>query len=315
MLRQTKALPFEPFVIDHLVDPRGRYQIDLDPQFPFAIKLFTFPAADSFPMTWHERLELFIPLAGSGRFRMGDCVLDFEADDVIVVDNLKLHGLLQFRGEQRRAMSITFTSDLIYNIGSPICDFLYMTPFHRQGAAAPPIILVADPVSKALHGVLDRLVTCYFSSSQGSYSRAGCKAYLLEALYHLASHFQADNIGHAEYLKQQERSRRLARLMDYLQQHYARKITVQQAASMVGMSESRFMVFFKRATGATFINYVTHVRLTNACQLLRETDLPMADVAARVGFPDQAYFDRKFKQYFRSSPRVMRAKLLQAGGE
>jgi AraC-like DNA-binding protein len=41
----------------------------------------------------------------------------------------------------------------------------------------------------------------------------------------------------------------------------------------------------------------------------------MAEVAARVGFPDQAYFDRKFKQYFRSSPCVMRAKLLQAGGE
>ena len=34
------TLRFEPFVIDHLVDARGRYRLDLDPQFPFAIKLY-----------------------------------------------------------------------------------------------------------------------------------------------------------------------------------------------------------------------------------------------------------------------------------
>ena len=64
------TLPFEPFVVDHLVDTRGRYRLDLDPQFPFAIKLYQFtPVDNAYPMNWHERLEIFVPLSGEGQFR------------------------------------------------------------------------------------------------------------------------------------------------------------------------------------------------------------------------------------------------------
>ena len=81
---------------------------------------------------------------------------------------------------------------------------------------------------------------------------------------------------------------------------------------MVGMSGSRFMKFFKQATGTTFVSYVTHVRLAHACELLRETDLAVGDIAARVGLNDHAYFDRKFKQYFNTSPRRMRTRVVGA---
>jgi two-component system response regulator YesN len=72
------------------------------------------------------------------------------------------------------------------------------------------------------------------------------------------------------------------------------------------------MKVFKQATGSTFLAYLTHVRLANACQLLRQMDLSVAEIAARVGFEDPAYFDRKFRQRFQSSPRAMRIKLLQS---
>ena len=59
--------------------------------------------------------------------------------------------------------------------------------------------------------------------------------------------------------------------------------------------------------GTTLITYITHVRLAHACELLRETDLPVGEIAARVGLPDHTYFDRRFRQHFRTSPRAMRA--------
>ncbi|MPZ18264.1 MAG: helix-turn-helix domain-containing protein [Luteitalea sp.] len=76
---------------------------------------------------------------------------------------------------------------------------------------------------------------------------------------------------------------------------------------MVGMSGSRFMKFFKQATGRTFVSYVTHVRLAQACEMLRHTDRSVSEIAAAVGLPDHPYFDRKLKQHFRTSPRAMRA--------
>jgi AraC-like DNA-binding protein len=99
----------------------------------------------------------------------------------------------------------------------------------------------------------------------------------------------------------------LGSLFDYIQEHFAVPLTVGQAARMVGMSVSSFMRVFKRSTGTTLISYVTHLRLAHACELLRDTDLPVADIAARVGLADHAYFDRKFRQHYRTSPRAMRA--------
>jgi AraC family transcriptional activator of pobA len=308
LVELTKELPFDAFVIDHLVDARGRYSLDLDPQFPFAIKLYRFtPSGDPFPMNWHERLEIFVPLSGTGQFRMGDRVVDFAEDDVLVVDNLKLHGLGRFRGTDCRAMTITFNAELIYNIASPLCDFAYLIPFHCQSDAINPVVRRGEPLAAPIHETLEKLVGCYFDPAAGSYARIGCKAYLLEVLFHLSRHFAGAEVAHSEYVKQQERARRLGRLFDHLQEHYARPITVTLAARMVGMSDSRFMSFFKQATGTTFVSYLTQVRLAHACELLRETDLAVGEIATRVGLSDHAYFDRKFKQHFRTSPRATRS--------
>jgi AraC family transcriptional activator of pobA len=304
----TKGQPFEPFVIDHLVDARGRYWLDLDPQFPFAIKLYRFsPVADLYPLNWHERLEIFVPLAGEGGFRMGDRIIPFQAGDLLVVDNLKLHGLASFGGADCRAMTITFNSDFVYNMASPASDFAYLVPFRCQTEQIQPVLRREEVQAGPVHQALRRLVTCYFDKAGGVYSRLGCKAYLLELLFHISRHFAGAEVHHSEYLRQQDRAQRLSRLFDHLHEHYERPLTVGDAARMVGMSQSRFMKFFKQSTGRTLISHVTHVRLARACELLRSTVLPVSEIAACVGLPDHSYFDRKFRQQFRASPRAVRA--------
>ncbi len=64
---------------------------------------------------WHERLEFLVPVAGRGSFRMGERVFDFAPGDIIVVDNLKLHGPLSYRGPERLLAVITFMPDLVSN--------------------------------------------------------------------------------------------------------------------------------------------------------------------------------------------------------
>ena len=61
----------------------------------------------------------------------------------------------------------------------------------------------------------------------------------------------------------------------------------------------------------TFVAHVTRVRINNALQLLRETDLTIAEIAAKTGFSDQSYFDRRFRQAFGKSPREWRKKLME----
>ena len=87
------GLYFEPYAIDQLVDASRHHRLPLDPEFPFAIKAFSYETfVPGERLTWHNRLEIFCPVRGSGHFQMGERVLDFESGDLLVVDNLKLHG-------------------------------------------------------------------------------------------------------------------------------------------------------------------------------------------------------------------------------
>ena len=80
---------------------------DPAPDFPFAIKLLHFSRRqEERPLAWHECLELFIPLGSQCRLRVGDSVLNLGRGDVLVMDNLKLHCVLDFPEPQLRAIVI-----------------------------------------------------------------------------------------------------------------------------------------------------------------------------------------------------------------
>src|SRR5262245_38689156 len=103
LLATAKRLRFEPHDIAAQLDGRGHYAVALDPEFPLLIKLFHYTSRrHTRGATWHERLELFVPLDGPARFRMGGQDVDLARGDVLVVDNLKLHHVVDFPGFDTR---------------------------------------------------------------------------------------------------------------------------------------------------------------------------------------------------------------------
>ena len=90
-------LTFEPHRLR--LDQSGRYDETLDHEFPFLIKLFRFSHNDFTPIhSWHERLELFMPLDGSVSMLMGERRVDIAPGELLIVENMKLHRILVSRG-------------------------------------------------------------------------------------------------------------------------------------------------------------------------------------------------------------------------
>lgn len=310
--RFMESLPVEPFLVAHLTTSEGNYELPLSPRFPFTIKVFSYSSSQrTFPLNWHERLELFIPLDGEGVFRMGERTLDFVAGDVIVVDVKSFHGIVEFRGQDPRALVISFLPDLICTLGSVDCDSQYLVPFYSLHDPLSPIVRHTDRLHSQIQGAVRKLAHCFFSAAGGLHVEAGCKAYLLEVLYLLSLHFGFSPQAQAVVREQRRLAERLGKVHEWLRTHYAGKISVADAASICAMSESQFMKLFKRATGSTFVQYLTRLRLTQAVRLLRDTDLSIGEIAAQVGFSDQSYFDRKFKDHFHATPIESRRNAIQ----
>ena len=92
------------------------------------------------------------------------------------------------------------------------------------------------------------------------------------------------------------------RLTDHLDQ----PISAADMATELGMSESRFSRFFRRATGNTFTDFVNRVRINRACQLLMETERRITDICYEVGFNNVANFNRRFLEIKGLTPSEFR---------
>ncbi len=95
-------------------------------------------------------------------------------------------------------------------------------------------------------------------------------------------------------------------VLDFLNKNYAQDLSMGDLCALVGMSESGFSRFCQRTTGNTFTDYLTHLRISKACQLLTHTDQYVNSVCQEVGFRNVAYFNRRFLEFKGTTPTEFR---------
>jgi AraC-like DNA-binding protein len=92
----------------------------------------------------------------------------------------------------------------------------------------------------------------------------------------------------------------------YIQAHFSQPLTLQRVAQEVSLSPNYFSSVFAKAAGTTLVEYIQQVRLDEAKRLLREPDLPIREIARRVGIRTPAYFSRLFRRDTGVSARAYR---------
>jgi AraC family transcriptional regulator, transcriptional activator of pobA len=307
LLAVADRFEFKTHRIGHLLDQTGRYDEKLDREFPFLIRLFHFRARQfTQGTTWHERLELFVPLDGPCPIRVGETMLALAPGDLLVLDNAKVHQVVDHPQLNTRVVVVSFLSEFVYSLGSPSYDYMFLLPFYTRANQTPHVLKQSDRYATSVYSAAARLLEAYFDTRREVYRPAACKAFLLEILYFLACHFHSSLVLESDFVQQQERVARLKKLFDFVSVNYADKITLSQAAGLASLSKPQFTRVFKKVAGMTFVNYVNHMRITHAARLLRESRHTIADIASQVGFTDQSYLTRQFRRSFGCSPRQFR---------
>ncbi len=133
-------------------------------------------------------------------------------------------------------------------------------------------------------------------------SLCGTGEQLFESL-HLLIRTQIDFIVQ-ENRQADNRPIRIAK--EYIQKNYMNPIGLEEISAMVGFNLSYFSALFKKETGKNFLEYLSEVRISNAKELLRETNLSIAEIGNRVGYLDQKHFIATFKKYAGIKPGEFR---------
>jgi AraC-like DNA-binding protein len=93
----------------------------------------------------------------------------------------------------------------------------------------------------------------------------------------------------------------------YIEEHSREELSLKKVAKAVNMNATHLSENFKQVTGINFVEYVARTRFTTACDLLRNGNQRISEIAFAAGFQSLSQFNRVFKTFSGKSPTQYRA--------
>ncbi len=185
-------------------------------------------------------------------------------------------------------------------------EFRY--PSGRRRLFPMPVALkIHLPPGHIVEQRLRRIVTEIYRRAPGY--TAIVQACVLEIFCELARATQAIEVRDVD-IGEIRRTRLVSQALDFIRERYAEPLSVDDMAQHFFLSREYFIKLFRRVAGQTPHAFLTGVRIERAQELLRDPELQVKSVAARVGFRDQHYFTKAFARCTGMTPTQYRRQVL-----
>lgn len=127
-------------------------------------------------------------------------------------------------------------------------------------------------------------------------------------------HFLGSITGYRQFYRSRVSSTKqgatdvVTRAIHYMRENIGHHISLQEVADAMGYSVSRFSVLFREKTGVAPLQYLTQMRIDDACKYLTGTDYKINQICFILGFDNALYFTRVFTSLKGMSPTAYRKK-------
>lgn len=272
-----------------------------DPTFPFCLGVHE-SERYAYPLHTHRFTELVIILGGHGTHQLGEITYPLRAGEVFVVSERNVHAYCDTRN--LRLMNILFHPSFL----APHDEALRELPgYHALFALEPyasqqrrsrsrlsltPAQLMA--ATEMVHPMAEE-----FREQQPGY-RTAIQTQLVNLIITLSRWYARTERPASLTLMQ------IGEAISRLERDFAEPITLSDLAEYTHMSVRTLVRRFHDATGQSPIDYLIHLRIRRAAELLRTTTASIADIATAVGFSDSNYFSRQYTRITGHTPREAR---------
>lgn len=254
------------------------------------------------PYHWHPEYEIIRILKGSFHLTIDGKSIVAGKDDVLFIQGGTLHGGMP---DDCTYECIVFDLRLLLS-NNKICNKQIQQLIRHE--ISIELLLSANelPLKKPLEDLFTSMANkrpFYEFAAQGAFYE------LLGILFEEQAYQVNINI-HNNVSAQQ--IKRFKDVLSYIEEHYTESISLEDMASVAGLSPRYFCRFFRKMTQCTPMEYLNYYRIECACEQLAEIQISITDVALNCGFNDISYFIKSFhrakgvtpKQYKEASRQI-----------
>lgn len=258
-----------------------------------------------FPLHFHEDYELCLTLNVRGKRILGNLVEDFTEKDLVITTPNVLHcykrddAFLNVRCEvvviqfpkELPSWGI-FDTDQLRNIRNLLCQPAPGLKFSEETAEAVRERLLRLPRTEGFEAV-----QLFF----GILHELAC-----------ADRTQVELIGVQSSDSTLPHSRRINKIVQFVEKNYHHKISLEDVGELVGMSASSVSRFFKQRTRHNFWDYLNGFRIDRAAQMMIETEHTISEISYACGFNNISNFNRVFRERIGTTPNDYRNKFKES---
>lgn len=255
----------------------------------------------NYPVHVHPEYEMnFIENSKGARRIVGDSIEEIDDLELCLIGNDKLeHGWIDYNCSSNNIHEITiqFHRELFLE------SLLNKKQFHSLSIMfenAKKGIVFSRPVIEKVKGRILALT----QNTNGFLAVME----LIMILYELSNDPNSRMLSNSTFTKDTDstESRRVQKVISYLQSNYQNEVRLNDVAGFIGMSEAAFSRFMKKRTGRNFIEYLNDLRLGIASRQLVNTSKSIAEISYESGFNNISNFNRLFKKRKGVTPKEFR---------
>lgn len=253
---------------------------------------------ENYPPHWHATFEVIMPIINTYHIVCGEKDYHLRECDVLIICPCMIHELFAPESGERIIFQPGLNKISIKELNlliSIISPALLITPEEYP--------LIYERVRQLMLEIKEE----YFSAS--SYAEASIFSKFLEILVlvgrsHKTFAQQQKDLANS---RQKEYVEKFLYITDYINEHFAEDLTLEDAADLAGFSKYHFSRLFKQYTDTSFYKYLNQKRISHAKKLLLDPQISVTDVALQSGFTSLSAFLRMFKQMNQCTPTEFRS--------
>ncbi|MBS4209411.1 helix-turn-helix domain-containing protein [Bacillus sp. FJAT-50079] len=271
---------------------RHKYEfIEHQENLPF--KMFI-NSVDYIPFHWHKEIELIFVIQGSIELIVESQRYILNERDLIVINSMDVHKVDKIDSE-----NVLLTLQIDLDLTKHYIPELDKAIFHCNSQ---------DTEHQETYDIIRR----YLAQMVWEFNKRvhGFRSNLVGILYLLIGHLFRSfphEFKDPEMIKSNNHDmERLSRIIQYIDENYMRKLSLNEMAEREHLSFYYFSHFFKNKMGLSFKKYLTLIRLDKAATQLLETDKRILDISFDCGFANTKAFNKSFKDKFEMTPTEFR---------